>query len=99
MRMNICPYCPGRVNPLRLLVMTRRFPYRCARCGGRSLLRPKQNTIAGLLTLVGILASMLAALPDFAIWRIILGFALYFVAVIGGAMWFFMQLQPVKPTV
>src|SRR4051794_10859213 len=93
--MNTCPTCKAVANPLRLLSMTRRAPYRCGRCGGRSLLEPKHNTIAGLIVRGVVMVSALAILG--------LGFATAFVffwglylSLVGGFMCFFRRLRPVE---
>jgi len=36
--MTRCPYCRTVANPLRLLVYSGLMGYRCAKCGGRSML-------------------------------------------------------------
>jgi len=94
--MNTCPHCKAAANPLRLLSMTRRSPYRCSRCGGRSLLLPTHNTIAALLTMA-IVILCAVALPRLGIPKTIGCFLGLYVCVVGGVMWFFMQLRPVEP--
>jgi drug/metabolite transporter (DMT)-like permease len=41
--MNRCPHCQARVNPLRLLLVTRWTPYQCPTCAQRfhRVLRPR----------------------------------------------------------
>jgi hypothetical protein len=74
--------------------MTRRHPYRCSHCGGLSLLQPKHNTRAAIITL-GVIAACAIALPSLGVPLTSACFVgLYFVFV-GGSMWLFMQLQPV----
>jgi len=92
--MNSCPQCKATANPLRLLAMTRRAPYRCGRCGGRSLLQPKHNTLAALLTLVVVLCAL--ALPSLGIPKTLACFLGLYVFVIGGIIWLFMQLQSIE---
>jgi len=91
--MNICPHCKASVNPLRLLVITRRAPYRCARCGGLSLLSPKHNTVAALLTLGAVVACLIVTPPGQGIPKTIACFATLYVFVIGGTMWLFLKLE------
>jgi len=76
--------------------MTRRTPYRCGQCGGLSLLQPKHNTIAALimLAIVGVCA---LSLPILGFPKTIAYFFGLYVFVVGGAIWFFMRLEPVKP--
>jgi DNA-directed RNA polymerase subunit RPC12/RpoP len=93
--MNHCPHCNALANPLRLLSMTRRAPYRCGRCGGRSLLRPRHNTIAALIMFAVVLAFGAVVLTFGALGAAICFLAAY-VFVVGGVMWFFMQLEPVR---
>jgi DNA-directed RNA polymerase subunit RPC12/RpoP len=94
--MNVCPHCNASVNPLRLLTMTRRAPYRCGRCGGHSLLRPKHNTIAALLTLVVVFIGAALAMSSLGVIKVIAAILGLYVFVIGGIMWTFMRLQPVQ---
>jgi hypothetical protein len=93
--MNICPHCHALANPLRLLSMSRRAPYRCSSCGGRSLLQPKHNTVAGFLTL-GVGISCALALSSLGIFKTIACFLGLYVIFVGGIMWLFMRLQPVQ---
>jgi hypothetical protein len=93
--MNTCPTCKAVANPLRLLSMTRRAPYRCGRCGGRSLLEPKHNTIAGLIVMGVVIVSALAIL-GFGFVTAIGCFLGLYVFLVGGIMWFFMRLRPVE---
>jgi DNA-directed RNA polymerase subunit RPC12/RpoP len=74
--------------------MTRRAPYRCGRCGGRSLLRPKHNTIAAFITLAVVIASA-SAVFSLGMLKGAACFVAGYVVVVGGIMWFFMRLQPV----
>jgi hypothetical protein len=75
--------------------MTRRAPYRCGRCGGRSLLQPKHNTVAGLMTLVIIILCALT-LRSLGIFKAIACFLGLYLIVVGGVMWLFMRLQPIQ---
>jgi hypothetical protein len=94
--MNICPHCGVSVNPLRLLAMTRRSPYRCGKCGGRSLLPPKQNTVAALLTFGAAVGCVLFTPATFGIIKLVICLMALYVFVIGGTMWFFMKLERLK---
>jgi DNA-directed RNA polymerase subunit RPC12/RpoP len=90
--MNCCPHCKANANPVKLLTMTRRAPYRCGRCGGRSLLQPRDNTLAALLTLVIVIPSGVALLR-FGFPTGVGCFLGLYVFLIGGVMWFFMRLR------
>ena len=93
--MNTCPHCNALANPLRLLSMTRRAPYGCGRCGGRSRLQPKHNTVAALITFaVGISCAL--ALTSLGILKTIACFLGLYVFLVGGIMWLFMRLQPIQ---
>jgi hypothetical protein len=82
------------VNPLRLLAISRRVPYRCKRCKGYSRLPARQNTIATVLTTAAILACALLV-PRFGLWKVaalsLPGLAL----LVGGTVWLFMRLEPI----
>jgi hypothetical protein len=75
--------------------MTRRSPYRRFRCGGRSLLLPKHNTVAGFITLAVIIFSALV-LQRFGVPKAIGWFLGLYVFVVGGVMSLFMRLRPVE---
>ena len=60
-----------------------------------SLLRPRDNNIAALVTGVGVIICLGIGMPVLGIgWAAVIG-GLYFVFVVGGTMWCFMRLQSV----
>jgi hypothetical protein len=75
--------------------MSRRSPYCCGRCRGRSLLIPKHNTVAALVTLAAVALCALA-IPWLGIPKTIGCFLGLYIFVVGGIMWVFMQLRPVE---
>jgi DNA-directed RNA polymerase subunit RPC12/RpoP len=94
--MNRCSYCGKRASFIRLLSMSRAFPYRCSTCSQISKLNPRHNTIAALLTLLAVLVSAFAILPC---WGYIFAIAAFFVMYfgVGAIMLLFMQLVPYQP--
>ena len=82
-------------NPLRLLGMTRRAPYRCGRCEGRSLLDPRDNTVAAILTLGAVVVSALTW-HGHGLFAALVCFGVLYVVAIGGTMWLLMRLRPTK---
>lgn len=49
-----CPHCPARIDPWRILRMTRRTPYICPSCAGTSRLEPR----SGVLVVVGFVCAL-----------------------------------------
>lgn len=93
--MNICPHCQAKANPLFLLLMTRRAPYKCGRCDGKSLLRPKDNTLVAIITLI-VVVFCAVLLPTLGIAKTLALFICLYVFVVGGIMWLFMRLNPIQ---
>jgi len=94
--LNSCPHCNATTSPLRLMLMTRRAPYHCTQCGGRSLLKATHNTLAAVIT-IGVVFASIFCLQIFGVPAGIACFLGLYVFVVGGIMWLFMQLEPTKP--
>lgn len=52
----ICPHCRARIDPWRILRITRRTPYQCPSCAGAARLDPRSGTaiVAGFVLALGI---------------------------------------------
>jgi hypothetical protein len=91
--MNTCPHCKAAANPARLMIITRKSPYSCPRCSGVSRLAPKHNTVAALLTFVGVAFAAIALIQGFGFPTAIISFVIAY-ALVGLVMWLFMRLEP-----
>lgn len=89
--MNKCPHCGAHANPLRLMTMTRRRPYRCGGCGKTSLLQPRHNTVVALFTLAAVVVCALYVAPRSGAALAVATFAGLYCG-IGLVMLFFMKL-------
>lgn len=52
----MCPHCQTRIDPWRILRVTRRTPYECPSCAGTARLEPRSGTtvVAGFVLALGI---------------------------------------------
>jgi hypothetical protein len=76
----VCPHCQARIDPWRILRMTRRTPYTCASCGGPARIDPRSGMMVVVLYVVA-LAIPLIALTLLGVSRTVL-----FVAAVAGAL-------------
>jgi hypothetical protein len=62
-RFGLCPHCGVRINPWRLLHITRKNPYDCPSCAGKAVIVPRSAMIAAA-TYVAVLAIIVVVLEQ-----------------------------------
>jgi DNA-directed RNA polymerase subunit RPC12/RpoP len=67
----VCPHCGARIDPRRVLLITRRVPYTCASCGGESVIA-RGSGMRAVLAYVAALALPVFALDYLDVPRIVL---------------------------
>lgn len=69
--LGVCPHCSTRIRPWRVLLISRRTPYKCPSCGGEAVIA-RRSGMSAVVAYVAVLAIPLVALDYLGVPRVAL---------------------------